>query len=100
MPMTLDLVVDYDNGTQESVRADQRDCQTWELKERIGTARAMDECPMRFFRFIGWAALRRTGRTDLALADWDKDVVSVDAPEDPVEPDPGTPVAKEVSSSA
>ena len=99
MPMTFDLVIDYDDGTQDTVRADQRDTVRWEMTERIGTTKALDDCPMTFFRFIGWAALKRTGKTDLARDVWDAGVVSVDSPEDPEEPDPGQPAVSEASSS-
>jgi hypothetical protein len=91
---TFDLAVHYEDGSTASVRADQRDMAGFELKHRIGVTRAMDELQTVFFRFIGWHALRRTGRLEQGetFEDWDARTVEVEpADADQESPDPGSP---------
>jgi hypothetical protein len=91
----MDLEVWKDGAEEpELVRADQRDMATFERVHSMGTARALNDATMIFQRYIAWAALRRLGRTDQPYADWDKDVVSVEEPDEeaPQETvDPTTP---------
>lgn len=99
MATTFDMVIDYEDGTQEEIRADARDCRAWELTHKgIGTPKALEECPFVFFSWIALHALKRTGRTELALDAWQDVAVSVDAA-DPEEADPGQPVALTGTSS-
>lgn len=92
--MTIDLEVWVDNqDVPLAVRADQRDMAAFEREYKTGTSQAMDSMPMSFFRYIAWSALRRTGRTEDRFDHWDKNVVSVEPPDDGEEPDPTTPAA-------
>jgi len=82
-PTVMDLEV-WKEGAEEPelVRADQRDMAAFERKYSMGTAVAVERATMQFQRYIGWAALRRLGRTELAFEAWDKDVVSVEEPDE------------------
>lgn len=99
MAMTFDMVVDYDDGTTQDVRADQRDCVAWEMREKTGTSRAMDEKPMIFFRFITWHAMKRQGLTELGRDAWEAIVISADAKEEPKPADPTNEAPHEGASS-
>lgn len=94
--MIFDLEV-WTEGSDEPqlVRADQRDLAAFELKHKVGSRKAMDIMIMVFFRYIGWAALRRTGQIDSGLSydEWDKTIVSVEEVEEEDQPDPTTPAA-------
>lgn len=97
--MTFDLTVEYEDGSTEQVRADQRDCVAYELKQRIGTNRALDEQPVVFMRWIAWHALKRLGKTDLTREQFEKVTVSVDSDEGPEDADPTSAAASGDSSS-
>ena len=81
--MTMDLEV-WLEGADEPVLvvADQRDMAAFELQYKVGTNVAMDSMTMRFFRYVAWAALRRTNQTEERFDRWDKAVISAGPPED------------------
>ena len=86
--MIFDLEICYESlDTVDHVRADQRDMVAFELKQwsgrRYGTTRALDEMTVTFLRFIGWHAMRRTGRLEPSskFEEWERDVTSVSEPE-------------------
>lgn len=58
----FDLVVKYDDGTEATVRAGQREMAAWE-REKFGcsSAAAAETKPILFFRYLAFAALKRTG---------------------------------------
>ena len=94
--MTIDLEI-WVEGKDEPllVRADQRDMAAFEREYKTGTSQAMETMPMSFFRYIGFCACRRTGKTDDQFDHWDKSVISVEPPDEKeIEaPDPTSPAA-------
>jgi hypothetical protein len=93
--MILDLEVWVDNQEDPiAVRADQRDMAAFEREYKVGTSQAMESMTMTFFRYVGWAAMRRLGKTEDRFDYWEKNVISVEPPDDEAEaPDPTTPAA-------
>lgn len=94
--MTLDLEVWVDNQDEPLlVRADQRDMAAFEREYKVGTSQAMESMTMTFFRYVGWAACRRLGKTEDRFDYWEKSVISVEPPDDEgVElPNPTSPAA-------
>ena len=77
------------------VRADQRDMAAFELEHRIGVSRALDDMQMVFFRYIGWHAMRRTGKIDAAIGKdkWLENVISVEVADDEEPVGPTSPAA-------
>ena len=67
----------------------------FELEYRVGVSRALDEMQMVFFRYLGWHALRRTGKIDAAIGKdkWGEKVISVDVADDEEPVGPTTPAA-------
>jgi hypothetical protein len=82
--MKIDLEV-WVEGSDEPqlVTVDQRDMAAFERFFKVGTSKAMEDMTMTFFRFTGWLALRRTGQTNIGFDDWEKNVISVEPPDDP-----------------
>ena len=95
--MKIDLEVWVENQDEPIlVTADQRDMAAFERFHKVGSSTAMESMTMIFFRYIGWCALRRTGQTNVGFDDWEKNVISVEPPdEDEVirDSDPTTPAA-------
>lgn len=87
MANRFEMCVEYEDGREENVTADQRDCVAYEKIFKVGTPRAMDEATFTFFRWITWHALTRYKKTDLKFQDWDKEVIGVEDAEADV-PDP------------
>jgi hypothetical protein len=85
--MIFDLEICYEGRDDvEEVRADQRDMAAFELAYRMGTTTALEQRTVTFLRWIGWHAMRRTGRTEAKFEDWERDVTSVSEPEPPAPP--------------
>lgn len=83
------LEVYYEDGREEVVQTDQRDQVALERKYKIGFLNALDSMPMQTWRFLGWAALRRTGVLEaVPFEDWDKTIIAVEpeGPEETVDP--------------
>ena len=81
--MIFDLEIYYqDRDDVDQVRADQRDMAAFELEYRMGTTTALEQRTVTFLRYIGWHAMRRTGRTDERFDRWEKPVTSVSEPDD------------------
>lgn len=80
--MVFDLVVFYENETETEIRADQRDCATFERQNKMGTLKALDECPLLFLRQIAFNALVRTGKLDKGISrdSWEASVLEVGFP--------------------
>jgi hypothetical protein len=55
------LVVSYEDGTTETVVADQRDSVAFERAESRSSLSALKDSPVLFMRFQAWHALRRQG---------------------------------------
>ena len=92
--MTWDLLAHYEDGTTESVVADQRDVAMWEVQPFGRPAgRALAECSHLLFRWLTWHALHRTKATHLRWDDWTATVVEVEIVDEPEAPDPGNPAA-------
>jgi len=102
-----DFAVEYEDGTVQTVRVDQRDWQAFELEYRVGTARAMNEMTMTAFRAACFYALRRTGQIpgERKRKEWDATVIEAMPADDDEEelpkagsPDPfGEPSSKSPS---
>jgi hypothetical protein len=97
MANRFEMAVEYEDGREEEVTSDQRDCVAFEKKFKIGTPRAMDEMTFQFFRFITWHALKRQKRTDDTFDVWDQQVVGVEDAEADV-PDPTKEEASDEST--
>jgi len=81
--MIFDLDVYYEGRDDaDQVRADQRDMAAFELEYRMGTTTALEQRTVTFLRYIGWHAMRRTGRTEERFDRWEKNVTSVAEPDD------------------
>ena len=80
---------DPDGPPAIEIRADQRDMAAFEVTYRMGTARALNEQPVSFLRYLGWHALRRTGQIDSGLGfdEWALKIMSVDEKDDTPNPD-------------
>jgi hypothetical protein len=92
----FDLEIWIDNQEEPTVvRADQRDMAAFELEYKIGTSRALDEMQMVFFRYLGWHAMRRTGKIDVSIGrdKWLENVYSVEPLDDEEPLDPTSPAA-------
>ena len=55
----FDLHVKYEDGTEVTVTAGQREMAAWELAGYGNSVEARDQRPILFFRFLAFAALRR-----------------------------------------
>ena|SRR5215216_3410651 len=62
--LTLDLEIYYEDGSVDTVRADQRDMATFERDHGIGTQEAFKTMTMIFMRELAWYALVRTGKLE------------------------------------
>jgi hypothetical protein len=95
--MKFDLDIEYEDGTTEQVRMDQRDTAIWEMQKfGCSTTVAVDERPMQFFRWNAWHALKRTNRTTDTWEIWDAktvEVMPVDDEEGSEVPNPGSAAA-------
>ena len=70
------IEVYYIDDREDVVTSDQRDQVVLERKFKVGFLNALEDMPMQAWRFLAWAALRRTGAvTDLGFEDWDKTVI-------------------------
>lgn len=88
--MKLEMRVVYEDGTEETVTAGQRDVARWEA-EKFGGQRASEEKPLTYMRYISWAASQRTGGRRETWPAWDQRVDYVEPMEDPEESDPTSP---------
>ncbi len=89
-----DLEVYYEDGREDVVVSDQRDQVMLERRFKIGFFNALDDMPVQAWRFLAWAALRRTGKvTELTFEDWDKTVIEATSPDEPEQVDPTQPGA-------
>lgn len=87
--MKFDLNIEYEDGSTEQVRMDQRDTAIWELQKfGCSTMEAVDNRPMQFFRWNAWHALKRTNRTTESWEVWDARTVEVMPEDDEEEVDP------------
>lgn len=77
------------------VVADQRDTAAFELEYRVGITRALNEMPMVWYRFIGWAAAVRTKKipADTPRQQWLDTVIEVEPKPDEEPVNPGVPAA-------
>lgn len=82
--MRFDLTVTYDDGTTETVKAGQRELACWEREPFGGPSTDLETKPVLIFRYLAYAALRRTWRLEhidgkpASFEDWDDLVDSVD----------------------
>jgi len=89
--MTLDLEIWVEGQDEpQTIRADQRDFAAFERFFKVGTSNGMNNMTMIFFRYVGWCALRRTGQTNIGFDDWEKNIVSVEPPDQEDEEVPPT----------
>jgi len=67
----------------------------FELEYRVGTSRALDEMQMVFFRYLGWHAMRRTGKIEQTIGKdkWLENVISIEVVDDEEPVGPGNPAA-------
>jgi hypothetical protein len=100
--LRIDLIVTPENGEPIPVSVGQREFAAWEMEPfGCSSADAGDKCPVLFFRYTAYAALKRQRRLDAingrppSFEVWSDGIDSVDAPEDPDdaagEPEPPTP---------
>ena len=92
-----ELEIEYEDGSTEKVRADQRDGQAFQLwANRRGITAPpgrdlADTMQIVFFRVCAWSAHQRAVGKDVEWADWDRRAVSVQVagiePVDPTDPD-------------
>lgn len=98
MSLRFDLVVTYEDGTQQTVSAGQRECAAWERQPfGCGTSAAAEKSPMLFVRYLAFSSLwrlRMLPRNDdnktVGFEEWDRMVDSVEdvSPDDDESPDP------------
>ena len=95
MVIDLEIWVE-DSDTPQHTRADQRDMVVFERHYKMGVERARNDMTVTWLRFIAWAALRRTGKTEIGFDDWDKKIISVE----PVDDDPVGPTSPAASTTS
>lgn len=95
--MKFELTVLYEDGTEATALAGQREMAAWE-REKFGcsSAVAVEEKPILFFRYLAYAALKRTRQlpdspvkgAGLSFDGWSDLVEEVEPVEDDEAPDP------------
>lgn len=86
--MKLDLTVTYDDGTTVAVHPGQREMAEWETQPfGCSSLDAFNLKPVSYFRFIAWAALKRSDGLKTPYPKWSEGVDSVQFTEGAEEPD-------------
>lgn len=99
-----DFKVEFEDGAELPVTADQRDVAAWEIQPFGTSGTELKSRAYTAFRFMAYNALRRQGLVDKAMgwktfSDQCVEVTFAKVDEDEAAPDPGLPVRPDASSS-